>query len=738
MKFDQLLRLTSILLASVSFAALVLGTRVPGWLALLTGSALILALLRTLEFRPLSRIAVHVTLSTATWNVLVLASFFMFWVDSVWISGELLPAGIHFLLALMVIKLGNLQLPRDYLHLYAISLVAILAAASLTADLWYLPIFIAYLLTGVWTLLLFQITENSGRTASGVTGSSSQQETSGSNGRVTPNFFWLANGLACATFGLTVIMFFAMPRVGAGFYHQRGYGESIRTSGFSNTVDLGSIGPIKRDQSIVMRVELPDRTQQGGERIYLRGSAFDRYDGRSWANQLGHRRILEETTPGTFALNRSHGKGSAAGESSLRQKILLEPLDTPVLFAAPFAETISGKLTAVQADSSGSLYMPFSSSARIEYSVVSRSNPVWPADLHPQPISYPAQFLRYFTQVPAQSERIANLARVVVKNQHNVYERAIAIRDHLTLNYRYSLDAPLAEQADPLEEFLFNRKTGYCEHFATAMVVMLRTVGIPARLVTGFLATEWNEYGNYYLVRQQDAHAWVEVHLPHSGWVMMDPTPPSEESVGSKAPAWQAWDRMLDNVRLRWNRMVVQYGIADQLAVVRELETGGVAVRNRAWDSVLAIADPLASAMRKILGSLEGNGFRVLAECLILVLLGLCLLCWLILKRQWNGISFFKAGGHEEPAVTQLYNQMITHLARRGFLKPPTMAPFEFLGVIQQQWADASSPVHVITELYCRGRFGRILLTAEEHRSARNTLKQLMSLDRQQSPGRSY
>src|SRR5262249_45829421 len=158
-----------------------------------------------------------------------------------------------------------------------------------------------------------------------------------------------------------------------------------------------------------------------------------------------------------------------------------------------------------------------------------------------------------------RSERIGALARDVTQAQRSVYEKATAIETYLRHNYRYSLDAPLAEQDQPLEEFLFSRKTGYCEHYATAMVIMLRTIGIPARLVTGFLATEWNEYGNYYLVRQQDAHAWVEVHLPHSGWIMMDPTPSSIESVGSEYPAWQALGRMMDSIRLHWSRFFVQY-----------------------------------------------------------------------------------------------------------------------------------------------------------------------------------
>lgn len=731
MFLDQALRLSSVLLASVSFVGLVLATYLPEWLMILTGLALTLALMRTSEFTVIQHVVTRIKLSTTTWNILVLIGFLVFWIDSLWISGDFLQAGIHFLLILMMVKLYNLERRRDYLHLYAISLVAILAAASLTADLWYLPIFLAYLFAGVWTLLLFQLTKNSEDAGGSVAGLRSLQERSEGHGRVTPQLFWMANGLAVMTFALTLVMFFAIPRVGAGFY-QKSSGENIRTSGFSNTVDLGAIGPIKRDPSVVMRVELLGRSRREIERLYLRGIAFDRYDGKSWANQLSHRRVVSEDSPGTFTVRRSHSQEAPDLGSALRHNILLEPLDTPVLFAAPFAETITGRLPAVQADLTGALYLPFSSSTRMEYSAVSRSNPVLPADLQSQPVSYSEAFLKHFVQVPVQSDRITDLAREVVEGKHNTYEKAVAIQDHLSRNYRYSLDAPLAEQADPLEEFLFTRKTGYCEHYATAMVIMLRAIGIPARLVTGFLATEWNEYGNYYVVRQQDAHAWVEVHLPHSGWIMMDPTPASGESVGHAAAAWQTLGRMLDSVRLRWSRIFVQYSAVDQLAIVRGLQDGSVTARNRAKDSLTAFFEPLAAALGEAAGHLVSGNFWRLAAVIIFVLIASCLFVWLGRMRPWNRGYSKREVRREEPAITQLYKRMITFLGGRGLLKPATMAPLEFLRITEAQWAEATSLVAAITALYCRGRFGQQPVTQEEFRSAQANLRQLMVLERRE------
>ncbi len=726
MPCDQALRLTSIVLASVSFVGLVLGSSLPGWLIFLTGSALILALLRTGNVTAIASVVRPVTLSDTAWNIIVLSGFLGFWIDSLWISGDLLTSGIHFLLVLMVIKLFNLQHRRDYVHLYAISLVAILAAASFTSDLWYFPVFLAYLLAGVWTLLLFQLTKDVPIPSAGMRREPELQE---STSVVTPKLFWMANGLAAGTFGLTLIVFFVIPRVNAGFY-QKGYGESIRTSGFSDTVDLGSIGPIKRDRSVVMRVELPDGPAHDVGRFYMRGMAFDRYDGRSWANQLGQRRSLSEHPPETFTLRWGQSHHLASLGPALHQHVQLESLDTPVLFAAPFAESITGKFPTVQADVTGALYLPFPSSTRIEYSAISRPNTISPADFQSQSTTYPAPFLRHFLQLPAQSERIAELARAVSEAKQTPYEKAVAIQDHLSHNYRYSLDAPLAAQVHPLEEFLFTRKTGYCEHYATAMVMMLRSVGVPARLVTGFLASEWNEYGNYYVVRQQDAHAWVEVHLPHSGWVMMDPTPADGDSTVETLPAWHTVQSMLDSARLRWNRFFVQYSAADQVAMVRDLQTGGASVRLWTLDSLAAFVKPLMAVFETGIDYMSTGELMGVGKFIALLLAGCGAVVWLVWARPWNWPRRSTGAAGEDQAIIQLYRRMLRQLERRGIHKPAAMPPLQFLRTIQEQWSTASTAVASITELYCRARFGRVPLTTEELHRARETVQQLTSLRR--------
>lgn len=729
MPFDQALRFTSIWLAATSFIGLTLGAGLPEWLAALTGAALIVAFLRNGGSKSVEQFAMAPPISTTGWNLLVIAGFLGFWIDMLWVSGELLPAGIHFLMVLMIVKLFNLKIRRDYLHLYAISLVAILTSGSLTTDLWYLPIFSLYLFAGVWTLLLFQLTKHTEETGTLTPSAPMRAPLHQSAGYVTPQLFWLANGLALLTFSLTLAIFFAIPRVSAGFY-QKGFGENIRTSGFSETVNLGEIGPIKRDPSVVMRVELSDRSPHEAGRLYLRGVAFDQYDGKTWTNRLNYRRTVSEDGTGSFILRGSRSPAPTPLGETIRQNIILEPLDTPVLFAAPFIETVSGKFPSVQSDPAGAVYLPFPSSSRIEYSVLSRSTPVLPADLSPEPGRYPESFTRHFLQTPVQSERITVLAKDITQTQRTAYEKANAIQSFLIHNFRYSLDAPLAELDHPLEEFLFSRKTGYCEHYATAMVMILRTIGIPARLVTGFLAAEWNEYGNYYVVRQQDAHAWVEVHLPHSGWITMDPTPPSIENAPDVYPAWHALGRIMDTVRLQWSRFFVQYSAADQLAVVRELKAGSTSARNKAFDSMSALFSPFLAMFGGITKYASTGTIRPLVEVLAILLIGVALLLWLGIKRPWVKGMVGKRMARDEEVIAQLYGRMVQHLAGEGIPKRTTTGPLEFVHLAQAKWNDANSAVASITELYCRTRFGQIPLTKEELSLAENHLRQLMALDK--------
>jgi hypothetical protein len=144
------------------------------------------------------------------------------------------------------------------------------------------------------------------------------------------------------------------------------------------------------------------------------------------------------------------------------------------------------------------------------------------------------------------------------------------VADYLTANMRYTIELGRDYRYDPLEDFLFVQRAGHCEYFATAMAVLLRSVGVPTRHVAGFYGGEWNAYGNYLSVRQRDAHAWVEVYLGDAGWVAFDPTPPGVAGVGP--PTWMDRMRQLaDTIQLAWFKYVIEYDLGKQVDLVQGL-----------------------------------------------------------------------------------------------------------------------------------------------------------------------
>ncbi|HSQ91482.1 MAG TPA: transglutaminaseTgpA domain-containing protein, partial [Nitrospiraceae bacterium] len=169
MPFNQAFALSSVTLAATAFSGLVLAQSVPFWLALPTAIILLLSLFHAGGVLFLRRVMAQITDSPTLWNVLLIGAFVILLIDLTVVSRDLLPAGIHFLVVLLGIKLLTLQQRRDYRHLYVISLMAILASAALTTEAWYVPIFMLYLLTAVWTLLLYHLTQETSEIPAAVT-----------------------------------------------------------------------------------------------------------------------------------------------------------------------------------------------------------------------------------------------------------------------------------------------------------------------------------------------------------------------------------------------------------------------------------------------------------------------------------------------------------------------------------------------------------------------------------------
>jgi hypothetical protein len=169
--------------------------------------------------------------------------------------------------------------------------------------------------------------------------------------------------------------------------------------------------------------------------------------------------------------------------------------------------------------------------------------------------------------MPAGMGKVAQFTREITGRTVNEFGKASELERYLKTNYTYSLSSrkPPAGMS-PVDDFLFKSKRGYCEHYASAMVLMLRTIGIPARIVTGFYGGEFNEYGGYIIVRQSNAHSWVEAAID-GRWRLFDPTPPI---VGKGA---SAIGRFLDMMRMKWNRYVVLFSSSDQKEIIRTLST---------------------------------------------------------------------------------------------------------------------------------------------------------------------
>ena len=181
--------------------------------------------------------------------------------------------------------------------------------------------------------------------------------------------------------------------------------------------------------------------------------------------------------------------------------------------------------------------------------------------------------MRYLA-LPSIDDRIHARAAELVAGQTTDFERALALRDALRRDGRYT-DAPPPlgdEDASPIEAFLLGELEGHCEYFASAMVVLARSAGLPARLVNGFAGGLPNEVGGFVEVSRADAHAWVEIHFVDAGWVRFDPTPPDLRLRASEDPSlFLRMAQLGSAIELWWFQRVVDFDSADQIGALRGL-----------------------------------------------------------------------------------------------------------------------------------------------------------------------
>lgn len=640
----------------------------------------------------------------SVWNAYIILVFIVMLLDISWISGSLMISILHLSIFLMINKLFNLSSRKDYIQLFLLSLLQFLAASTMTTMLFFGFAVVIFLISATWSLILlhlkYQISDNP---PSPPFNKGGMGGLSGEN-IVDFRFFLLTNLVAIAAFIITIFIFFIIPRFGIGFMQKKS-DDRLRTSGFTERIDLGDIGPIKLDNTMVMRARIPDYNDSLKDRIYWRGVTFDFYDGRSWSNKLVRKFSPEINERGEFTIR----EGSSEG--GLYQEIILEPLDTTVIFGASHIIRLSGKLPSIKEDMMGSVYIPYASFSRLQYSAYSKIDLISEEDRDLESASYPVFINKFYLQIPDRSEEIGDLARRVSSGSKTITGKIDAIEIYLKTNYRYTLDVKPHGEKNPIEDFLFVQKAGYCEYYATAMVVMLRSIGIPARLVTGFLQGEWNDIGGHFTVRQKDAHSWVEVYLPRSGWVTFDPTPAI--LIEDQRSALSLLSKLIDSIRLRWDRYIINYSLKDQIEAIQKTREK---IRSIEGDLQM-IYESIKRYMLNIKGGITDirriskRTVMLLSLCFFLLAISI----YMYIRKGYSHFCLFSGTGADKNSqIVELYNKMLKLLEKRGIIKEKNKTPLEFAISLDTKKEEISKEVFELTETYYRVRFGQQPLSREE------------------------
>ncbi len=461
-------------------------------------------------------------LSKWTISGLSITALFLFAFDALIMTGDMFIAVAHLTIVFQALKSVDLKEPWDHLQVYFMSLLQLIIASELTRSAAFGIIFVVFLIALVTAMVISHFLKE------------------GTIKKVRLRVPVIA--ISILTLIITGMFFISAPRVKGGLWG-KSRAKSIKTVGFSEKVDFGSFGEVKLDLTIVMRVEL---IKEPMAPLYWRGMTLDYFDGISWRDTLkGKTRLRKEGN--MFVLM------PFSPDKAIIQRIFLEPLDSDVIFGLGTIAGIEIDSRAMLADYAGAIFMAEKFSRRLTYTVYS---------VMEEPFA--SRYISDYLQLPDDSKKIAELAAEVTKGVNTENEKALKIEKYLKTNYRYSLKtSPPVQGINPIEDFLFNSKQGYCEHYATAMVLMLRTIGIPSRVVTGFINGERNKYGDYIIVRQSDAHSWVEA-VVNGKWKRFDPTPPAPSPV---VPS--LFSLYLDSLRLKWYRYVVNFSSSDQKALIQ-------------------------------------------------------------------------------------------------------------------------------------------------------------------------
>jgi transglutaminase-like putative cysteine protease len=586
------------------------------------------------------------------------------WLEFSSSGAPLMTVILHTLGLLQIAKIVKAKTPGDLWTMFIISLLSLLVGALIAFDLYY------FALCATWSALAM-VFLNAVLLLSRAPGSIVVVTAAGTTVH-RRTFVQAASTWIAVAAGMAVVFLF-LPRDLRGMREGLGIRagadssawqiglmppseRSEAVSGFSERVEVGSIGRILLDSSVALHLQLLQRAQpvhKPEDQIYLCGGRHPTFDGRTWSGGESGL-LLREVQRGE------------------RVTVVTERVTdrTPRLFYLSPRDLAAGVTFSSRGERVTCLWRPWETKA------VGPAVPATGALIAlPDSISFP----RY----RALAERITSGARTD-------FERAQRIEEYLSTQFTYTLDLEWETNGDPIAEFLFVRRRGYCVYFASAMVVLLRALPtpIPSVLCVGYARPRWDESQKRYTFLKRNAHAWVEAYFTDSAErqaalpVPFDPTAAQREEVSATAAAGPSWSMLL---RARLEGAMLNYDARRQ----RELVLG-------IWDVV-----------RWMLTTLPG------LVCFVLLSLGIAALArWRARRRQRvvQRVLAALTGGLAIPTrpVVGFYVELLRLLERRGFKRSIAQTPEELARASKAPAAER------ITDAYLRLRFAGVALSSDE------------------------
>ncbi|MGH9663745.1 MAG: DUF3488 and transglutaminase-like domain-containing protein, partial [Bryobacteraceae bacterium] len=642
----------------------------------LTGAGLLLRALMVAR-------AVRFEFSPRIVTALTLAYIAFYPLDYFYFSRQFLQATVHLVFFLAVTKVLTARTNRDYTYVKVIAFLELLAACLLSARLNFFLFLALFLFFGVATFSSSEVRRSAQRPLTVV--------------RSGLRFFhWrLALLTVFVSFGILSMtggLFFLLPRTArAAFQHL--VAQRYHLPGFSNEVVLGEIGEIKQQSTPVMHVRMYGAHPPAN--LKWRGAALTEFDGRRWYNPPGPSEVLRAKR-GLFRLVDDTRRARMIGWR-FQYEVHLQDIAADTMFFAGTPEFVQIDTPLLFRTPGGGYRAAFNGSGGLVYGVSSFfETPVSPRV--PAETMSPGE-RETDLRLPPLDPRIPALARTMAAGRRTAFGAASALADDLRTGYGYTLQLPQKEVADPLAYFLFTRKKGHCEYFASAMAVMLRTLGIPSRVITGFQSGVYNPISGWQLIRASDAHSWVEAWLPYRGWTTFDPTPPDPNP-----PSSSVWSRLglyADAAETFWQDWVLNYDLDRQLVLAERMGESGRSVGAGWLDGSLSLLWQWGGVAAERASGYAAGAIALILAAILLASYGAPLRNWWTTRLRVRKVQ---RGEVTAGDATLLYARMLTLLKRRGLEKPAWLTPFEFARVVPAP--DLALLVGDLTLAYNDLRFG--------------------------------